>query len=163
VALLSECKYGFSTFANIMRLTLLRSPKHPDPEADQGRHRFSYALMPHAGGWREAGVVAEAYRFNVPVILQKGSAPAKCWASVDHANLVLDTIKHALESRDIIFRLYEAHGARGEAIVQTELPFRTAVFCNILEDELEPAVVTDRTIQVPYRPFQIITLKLKRE
>jgi len=163
VALLSECKYGFSTFANIMRLTLLRSPKHPDPEADQGRHRFSYALMPHAGGWREAGVVAEAYRFNVPVILQKGNSPAKCWASVDHANLVLDTIKHALESRDIIFRLYEAHGARGEAIVQTELPFRTAVFCNILEDELEPAVVTDRTIQVPYRPFQIITLKLKRE
>jgi len=163
VALLSECKYGFSTFANVMRLTLLRSPKHPDPEADQGHHTFSYALMPHAGGWREAGVVAEAYRFNVPVILQKGNAPAQCWASVDQANLVLDTIKHAMDSRDIIFRLYEAHGARGDAIVQTELPFRTAVFCNILEDELEPAVVTERNIQVSYRPFQIITLKLKRE
>ena len=48
-------------------------------------------------------------------------------------------------------------------IAKTELPFRTAVFCNILEDELEPAVVTERNIQVSYRPFQIITLKLKRE
>jgi alpha-mannosidase len=163
VALLSESKYGYSTFGNVMRMTLLRSTKRPDPDADQGRHEFSYALMPHSGSWQEAGVVAEAYRFNVPVMLCNGTASPQSWASVDHANLVLDTIKRAQENDDVIIRLYEAHGARGEARVQANLPFRRAVLCNLLEDESDAAVVSGQEIRVPYRPFQIITLKLKRE
>ena len=27
----------------------LRAPKAPDPEADMGDHKFSYAFMPHEG------------------------------------------------------------------------------------------------------------------
>ncbi|HKD35973.1 MAG TPA: glycoside hydrolase family 38 C-terminal domain-containing protein, partial [Pirellulales bacterium] len=54
VALLSDCKYGYSTFGNVMRLSLLRSPKHPDPEADMGHHDFAYAIMPHAANWQDA-------------------------------------------------------------------------------------------------------------
>ena len=69
VALLSESKYGASTFGQTMHLSLLRSPKAPDPIADMGTHRFSYAILPHADGWREAGVVAEGYRFNNPIRL----------------------------------------------------------------------------------------------
>ena len=52
VALLSESKYGFSTFGGTMRISLLRATTAPDPTADRGRHRFAYALMPHAGDWR---------------------------------------------------------------------------------------------------------------
>jgi alpha-mannosidase len=162
VALLSESKYGFSTFGNVMRMTMLRSPGHPDPKADRGRHAFSYAVMPHAGTWQEAGVVAEGYRFNVPVILFDGSAKPRSFASVDQANLVLDTIKRAEDSDDVIVRLYEAHGMRGEARVRIGVPFKRAVFCNILEDEGEEARVEDGEILVPYKPFQILTVKLKR-
>ena len=50
-----------------MRISLLRSPTEPDPQADIGRHEFAYAVMPHAGGWREAGVVGEAARFETPL------------------------------------------------------------------------------------------------
>ena len=67
VALLNDCKYGWSCFGNELRLSLLRSPRMPDPEADIGRHEFAYALLPHAGGWREAGVVGEAACFNAPL------------------------------------------------------------------------------------------------
>ena len=49
VALLTDCKYGYSTLGGEMRISLLRAPKSPDPEADMGRHRFAYAVMPHAG------------------------------------------------------------------------------------------------------------------
>src|SRR5256885_12852657 len=66
--LLSDCKYGYSCYANELRMSLLRSPKSPDPEADMGAHEFAYALMPHDGSWRAAGVVAEALRFNVPFL-----------------------------------------------------------------------------------------------
>ena len=67
VSLLNDCKYGHDIRDNIMRLSLLRAPTSPDPEADQGQHYFTYSLLPHAGGW-EAGTAAEAYRLNDPVI-----------------------------------------------------------------------------------------------
>ena len=53
VALLNDCKYGYDIHGNVMRLSLLRSPGWPDPESDQGAHRFSYALFPHAGDLRD--------------------------------------------------------------------------------------------------------------
>ena len=55
VALLNDCKHGYDIHGSVMRLSLLRAPTHPDPTADQGRHQFTYALMPHRGGFREAG------------------------------------------------------------------------------------------------------------
>ena len=51
VSLLNDCKYGHDIRDNVMRLSLLRSPTSPDPEADQGEHGFAYSLLPHAGGW----------------------------------------------------------------------------------------------------------------
>src|SRR5207237_5562493 len=113
VALLTDCKYGYSTYANEMRISLLRGTTVPDPEADLGEHRFAYAVMPHAGGWRDAGVVAEAARFETPLRWAPGSAPAGSWFAVDDPNLVLDTVKPAEDSDALVLRLYEAHGARG--------------------------------------------------
>ncbi|KAJ8315763.1 hypothetical protein KUTeg_007913 [Tegillarca granosa] len=47
VAILNDCKYGFSTLDGVMRMSLLRSPKAPDSKADMGTHHFTYAVMPH--------------------------------------------------------------------------------------------------------------------
>ncbi|MGA7936110.1 MAG: alpha-mannosidase, partial [Kovacikia sp.] len=52
VSLLNNCKYGYDAQPNQLRLTLLRSPEFPDPEADKGHHSFTYALYPHAGDWK---------------------------------------------------------------------------------------------------------------
>ncbi len=45
-SLINESKYGYDDKDNVLRLTLLRSPTWPDPEADRGHHHFSYALYP---------------------------------------------------------------------------------------------------------------------
>ena len=37
VALLNDCKYGYDVHGNVMRLSLLRAPTWPDPDADRGR------------------------------------------------------------------------------------------------------------------------------
>lgn len=161
VALLTESKYGFSTFGDTMRLSLLRAPADPDPNADRGFHEFVYALMPHQNGWREAGVVAEAHRFNVPFVWAKGAADFGSLFDCNDANLVLDTVKKAEDSDAIILRFYEAHGARGVAKVRCELPFQTACLCNILEEDGEPIEVKNDTLEVAYTPFQIVTLKLR--
>jgi alpha-mannosidase len=157
-ALLTDSKYGYSCFGNELRISLLRSTKSPDPEADMGRHEFAYALLPHAGGWREAGVVAEGLRFNAP---PRWTQPVASFASVDDPNVVLDTIKRAEDSDALVLRVYEAHGARGTARVQLGVPFASAARANALEEEREPLVVDGDTIQMPYRPHEIVTVLVR--
>jgi alpha-mannosidase len=158
VALLNDGKYGHSAHESTLRLSLLRAPTSPDPEADQGHHRFAYALMPHAGGWREAGVVAEARRFNQPLLWARGNAQARSLAAVDDPNLVLDTIKRAEDGDALVVRLYEAHGARGTASLRLGFPVRGARFANLLEDAGDVAEVDGGAIAVPYAPYEIVTL-----
>jgi alpha-mannosidase len=162
VALLSDCKYGWSAYGETLRMSLLRAPKLPDPEADMGEHRFAYAVMPHAGGWQDAGVVAEARAFNAPLLWGPAPAPdagREPWARVDGApGLVLDTVKLAEDSDALALRLYEAHGGRGRARVRLGVPFTAARRSNLLEDDLGPAAVEGDAIVVDFRPWQIVTL-----
>lgn len=167
VALLSDCKYGFSTYGNEMRLTLLRAPKQPDANADMGKHQFAYALMPHSGSWQDAGVVAESYHFNTPLVwteLPSGDAEAlesvPPFVSIDDSNLVLDTIKKAEDSDDLILRLYECHGSRGKATLTLNFPFKSVNLSNILEDNGDLLHHSKSVVEIPYTPFQIITLKI---
>ena len=166
VALLSDSKYGFATQRNVLRLSLLRGPLSPDPQADLGRHRFRYALLPHAGDFRAAGVVAEGYRFNEPLLLQPASArpgqPAsQSFFQVDQPNVVIDAVKKAEDSEDWIVRLYESHGARCRLRLTSPLPFQSAVRCNLLEEEEISLPWENGGLSLDVLPFKIITLKLK--
>jgi len=157
VALLTDCKYGYSTYGNEMRISLLRSPQVPDPNADVGSHEFAYAVMPHAGGWREAGVVAEAARFESPVRWAP-AAEGRSFFAVDDPNLVLDTVKRAEDSDALVLRLYECHGARGTARLRVGVPFTAARLCNLLEDAGAELPVSDGEIELAYRPHEIISV-----
>jgi alpha-mannosidase len=157
-AVLTDCKYGYSCYGNELRISLLRAPKSPDPEADMGRHEFAYALLPHAGGWRKAGVVAEALRFNMPIRWWGGSIPEGSFAAVDDPNLVLDAVKRAEDSNAIVLRLYEPHGGRGTARLRLAASFDAARLANVLEDDAGPLEVEDGAIVVPYRPHQLVTV-----
>ena len=115
VAVLTDSKYGYSAFGDTLRISLLRAPRNPDPEADRGAHTFAYALLPHAGTWQDAGVVAEAAAFNSPI--RWGALPPGSLASAT-GGLVLDTVKRAEDSDALVLRLYEPHGGRGVARVR---------------------------------------------
>ena len=54
VSMLNDCKYGHSALDGVMTLTLIKSGIEPNPTADQEEHTFTYALYPHAEGWRQA-------------------------------------------------------------------------------------------------------------
>jgi alpha-mannosidase len=163
VALLNDCKYGYAAHGNVLRLSLLRAPKHPDPNADQGEHDFRYALFPHIGGPQLGGVIEEASRFNVPLLGQTTDAPMgqQSFFSADQPALVIDTIKKAEDSDALIVRLYEARGTRGAARLSSPLPFRTAARVNILEDEVAVLDWRDGSVELNYRPFELITIRLE--
>lgn len=159
MAILNDCKYGGSVYDNVMRLSLLRAPASPDPTCDRGEHRFSLALMPHAGNWRNAGVVAEALRFNYPLrFVDAQRLPGGSLAHVDTTNLIIDTIKKAEDSDDLVIRLYECHGARGVATLCLAEPPARAVLSNILEDEQSELQVQGSNIRIYYQPRQVITI-----
>jgi alpha-mannosidase len=155
-ALLTDSKYGYSCLGNELRISLLRAPKSPDPDADMGRHVFAYALFPHAGGWREGGVLAEARRFNAPIRWTRGLGES--FASTDDPNLVLDTVKRAERSDELVLRLYEAHGGRGTARVQLRDAPRRARLANALEDPLDEVQLDGRALVLPYLPHQVLTV-----
>jgi alpha-mannosidase len=158
VALLSDCKYGWSAHGDTLRMSLLRAPKQPDAAADMGEHAFAYAIVPHAGSWQDARVVAQARAFNAP--LRWGPlAPAPPWLRVEGVTgLVLDGVKLAEDSGALVVRLYEAHGGRGRARVHLGLPFASARRSNLLEDDLGPMEVEGDAVVVDVRPWQIVTL-----
>ena len=162
VALLNDSKYGYAVHGNVMRLSLLRAPKEPDPEADMGHHAFRYALLPHPGTPQAADVVMEAYRFNVPLLVGRtAAAPAVVsFLEVDTPPMVVDWIKKAEDSDALIVRLYEARGTHARGRVSSPLPVRAAATCNVLEEEEVPLAWQDGGTLLDLKPFQIVTLKL---
>ena len=77
VAVLSPTNHGFSATDDALRLSLLRSPTDPDPEADQGEHELVFALLPHRGDWRDAGVARAATALGSPPAWVAGAAPGR--------------------------------------------------------------------------------------
>jgi alpha-mannosidase len=168
VSLLNDSKYGHDIHDNVMRLTLLKSAISPDPEADQGLHRFTYSLLPHQGDWRTAQTVRRAYELNVPVLATPAFLPAdqpepvsSSFLSTDCSHVIVDTVKPAEDGRGVIVRLYEAHNQRGKGSLTFATPLLAAEECNLLEETLGTADYQANTLRFQVRPFEIKTFRVQ--
>jgi len=164
VALLNDCKHGYDIQGSVMRLSLLRGPTHPDPTADLGDHHFTYALMPHPGDFRRAGVIEAAEDLNSPLRPAHGNLAAgssRSLIEIDTRQVIVEAIKRAEDSDAVIVRLYEAWGESCTARIRTTLPASRAFLCDLLERERNEVVVTDGTIELDLTPFKIVTLRLQ--
>lgn len=168
VALLNDGKYGHDTLGNTLRLTLLRSPKAPDPEADMGKHRFTYALLPHSGDIWAGQVVEQAYHLNAPPrarMLRSGNAGAlpqeQAVFDTDREGTLIEAIKKAEDEDAVIVRLYEAYNSRGQARLRTSLRVRSAHLCDLLERDIRELPMEDGVVSFDIEPFEIVTIKLR--
>jgi len=167
LSVLNQSKYGYDAAGNVLRLTLLRSPKWPDPEADMGHHHFHYALYPHAGTWKEALTVRHGYEYNYPLTAvvttaHAGSLPAiHSFASVAPENVVLTAVKKAEDAKGLIFRVYEWAGK--ESTVEFHVPpgATGATVTNLMETpEGGPLAVVDDVVKAPIHPYEILTIRV---
>jgi alpha-mannosidase len=166
VALLNDCKYGYDVRGDVLRLSLIKSATMPDATADQGAHRFTYALLPHLGNTRVA-VRAEAAALNYPVRVFQGpgqgapvAADRSALITCQSNRAVIETIKPAEDGHGVIVRLYEAHATRGPLTLTLNPAISVVESCGLLEDRADPIAMTDRQITIPLHPYEIVTLRL---
>ena len=160
VSLLNDAKFGFDCLDGDLRMTLLRSPIYcfhdpaqvePDQEyllLDQGTQTFRYALLPHVGGWEEAGTAREAHALNnafVDVFQYPHAGdwdPRAALLSVDPPGVIASVLKGAEEGDALVLRLFESEGKDVHATIS--LP-------------------SGLQFETPVRAFEIRTLRIERD
>jgi alpha-mannosidase len=175
IALLNDCKYGYDAEAGRVRLTLLRSPVAPDPEADIGVHRFTYSLLPFTGSFGESGVVRGAYELNDPEgnirplnagrPLRAAAQPEEFslfWTSGE--NVIVETIKVPEAQREngsknqLVIRLYESLGGPVKTALYFNRPIAKAVETDMLEENPRELPVNKEELYLEFLAFEIKTV-----
>jgi len=166
-SLINSSKYGYDAVGNMLRLTLLRSAKSPDPQADMGRHHFRYALYPHAGDWKTALTERRGYEFNYPMTAlaaaaHPGPLPAShSFAALDASNVVLTAVKKAEDSNALIFRAYEWAGKDGTVDIHVPHGATGATLTNLQETPEGAALpITGDVVKAPVHPYEIVTVRV---
>ena len=165
VSLLNDCKYGHSVKDGCIGLTLIKSGIEPNPTTDQEEHFFTYALYPHAEGWQQAGTVREAYRLNQPALSVRGGQAGTEYslASVQPANVILETVKQAEDGNGVIVRLYETENARTEACLTWNRPIASVEECNCIEEKQADAAFESARIPFVIKPYEIKTFRIREK
>ena len=167
-SLINESKYGYDAKGNVLRLSLLRSPTWPDPDADRGHHHFTYALYPHAGDWKQALTVRHGYDFNYQLKAMQVEAHGGKWpprqslVTIEPENVVLTAVKKAEDSDALILRFYEWAGKSGEARISVPAGAASATLTNLMESpEGSPLPVTaSGHFTVPIHPYEIQSVRV---
>jgi alpha-mannosidase len=182
VALLNRGLPGNNVADGTMMLSLLRSTRivsYGDASGGYGggddssfelnkELTFDYALVPHAGDWREAGVYRDGMEFNHPLLTcpmsqHPGMLGAR-WGflEIKPKNVILSSLKLGSDGA-VVLRVYEATGRATTATVKIGLPTPPFVAeeVNLMEDPGRQLSRTEAMPRFDLRPFEIKTIKLR--
>ena len=165
VALLCDGPHGYDIRGNDIKITLLRAPHFPDPNADLGVQHFDWSIMLTPGDpllhglEHESALTAHPYRI-VDGVPQIGAIDI----DVDIDGVLISAVKPADDgSDDMVVRLWETLGSRASGSV-TSREFVRMTPCNAMEDPLsESRTFAHGSIELELRPFEIMTLRLSRK
>lgn len=166
-SLLNNSKYGYDDKDNVLRISMLRSPTWPDPDADRGHQHFTFALYPHGGDWKQALTVRHGYEYNyqlkaIQVQAHSGSLPAAhAYVTVNPENVVLTALKKAEDANGLIFRVYEWAGKSDDVKIHVPKGATGATVTNLMEKpEGSALTVSNDTVTVPIHPYEILTVRV---
>ncbi len=169
VSFLNDAKYGCHVRDSVVGLTLLKSGTDPHPKADQERHTFTLSLMAHTGTWQEAGVLAEAYNLNNPLLAVRGEEDSSnetkalySFVRSKSPGATVEVVKKAEDSDNLIVRLYESYGQSENSSLELAFTPKRVVEVNLLEEEIQEATVDGQEIQFSLKPFEIKTFLIER-
>lgn len=157
VSLLNDCKYGYDIKDNVLRLTLLKSAIHPDPNADIGDHSFTYSLFPHTGDWYAGGTVQEAWALNNPLTVTAEAAveqPASLF-TLSAPNVMVDAVKKTEDGEGLLLRVHEFAGVRTSVRLGSDYGITSLQECDLMERPLGNAAQSVPVFEL--KPYEIKT------
>lgn len=172
VSILSDCKYGWDKpSATSLRLTLLHTPscKNYSHQAnmDIGPNRFTYALLPHEGGWSEQTQM-QAGQLNQPLVAfvsdrHAGSLGRRvAFASLDTDKVSIKAVKKAEDTDEIIVRVYEWAGVDQQDVsLSFPVPVVSAREVNGIEEALGEARLVDGKVVFNINRYQPKTFAIR--
>src|SRR5579871_549782 len=167
-SLINESKYGYDGKDNVLRMSLLRSPTWPDPDADRGHHSFNYSLYPHDGDWKRALTVRRGYEFNYKLMALQvpghaGVLPAShSFVGIKQDDVVLTAVKKAEDSDSLLLRFYEWAGQDGKVEIQVPNGASEAHLTNLMEQQegSEIPMTNMEWLTVPVHPYEIVSVRV---
>ena len=155
LAILNDCKYGYSAKGSTLNMTLIRSSYDPDPEPNPGQHEWHYVIHPKRDRETWADVTRAGYNLNQPMVCASVPFDAKGTSPHDWSAVNFDTpdgipfgLKLAEGSNDPIARMYNCSEDGSRMIVTSAFPGKTMREVNFLEDALKPFVPTLSTFEI---------------
>lgn len=167
LCVLNDCKYGCDVKNGHIRPTLFRCATHPNHVQDREHHAFTFSIYPHAGKVCDSDAVREAYNINypmyaVPSAAHNGVLPDEySFVKCDMDNVVIETVKMAEDSDEIVVRAYETWNSKTQATLTFAGEVEHAVECNLLEEQEESVEFGENTVTALFKPFEIKTFKIK--
>jgi alpha-mannosidase len=166
-SLINEAKYGYDDAGNVLRLTLLRSPVWPDPDADRGHQHFSFELYPHAGSWKTALTERLGYEYNYQLRSEQlaphaGSLPLEhSYLAVAPANVVLTAVKKAEDSNSLILRVFEFAGKQSDVTFTVPPGATHFTETNLMEKPVGSELpLTGNKATITIHPYEILTIRV---
>lgn len=195
VVLVTDSTYGYDASrttesddatTTTVRLSLLRAPRYPDPEADRGRHTLRYAIgvapdisaaIRHGyevnrplragapGGGGAGGTAGSPTR---PVVVARhvsaGSDPRRArngpGGTTGVTSAVIETVKLADDrSGDVVVRLYESQGRRTALRLGTAFDWTTVTLTDLLERPVASEPLGRRETLVLHDGEPVVTLR----
>ncbi|MHC4884103.1 MAG: alpha-mannosidase [Planctomycetota bacterium] len=168
LALVTEAKYGFSARDGLIGLSLLRSPKHPDPQADMGEHTIRFAIGKHSDV--SAGeVLSTAARadtlFTPALVVSGGSAKPAPFELGQLGSVVPSWVMPARSAKGTVIRLHETAGASQEVEIRFTKAPKSVESVDLFEAKLPDGAKVTRKSPTRYivavAPYKIVTLKIR--
>ena len=169
VSVLSDSKYGYDVAGGEIGLSILKTSCFPDVTADRGEQTFTYSIYPHKGNHTNGGTVQMAYNLNVPMTAvetgkQNGTLPESySFITSDCENVIVDTVKKAEDSDELVVRLYETYNRRGKATIKFGFDVQKVNLSDLCENKTKEIKVKNNSVTLDFKPFEIITLVVKTE
>ncbi|MCX7011880.1 MAG: glycosyl hydrolase-related protein [Candidatus Sumerlaeota bacterium] len=191
VAFLNNGRYGYDAHARVLRLSLLRAPfmrKELDEVLGLGPFSFAYAVMPHAGDWREADLPKRGYEFNYDLLAVRHDRPdlvdrriyervytgprrePRAFVAAGGSSALLTAVKRAEDEDALVLRLVETLGREATARIAFDQAIQGAVECDLLERPADRGpcavqrsgrlTIDGAGLTVSLQPFEIKTIRV---
>jgi len=169
VGLINDSIYGFDVtreakearVTTTMRLSLLRAPRFPDPQTDQGiqTHRYGLVIGADIATVTEAGAL-----LNSAERVVVGAQGVEPLVAVTGEGLVVSSVKLSADrSGDLVVRVYESLGRRARGALKINAAYASATTVSLLEDSLAQAAIDllDGAVPLELSAFEVRTVRFK--